>query len=100
MAHCIVCTTLLSINYPHGHGHIVRVGTVEEGQTLNSQRNYWTVDEVLTAMRAGDGFYTYGPTSKKSAWVHPMRCPHCGQEIIRSAHDAVPDNNLDNLPTC
>jgi hypothetical protein len=92
----IVCTEKQTFEHPHFHSHIVKVGT-GDGTGWNGQ---WTVSQVLVAMNNGETFYTQGPTSGKVALVHPYHCTHCNQTYIRSAPDAVADNNLDNLAAC
>jgi len=55
---------------------------------------------VLSAIDRGDGFFTIGVQSGRRAEVVAMSCPQCGHRIIRTAADAVYDNNLDSLRTC
>jgi hypothetical protein len=93
----IVCTVEAPVTRPHRHGHIVRIGT---RALFDNQHQTWTVAEVYAAMDAGDEFYTYGPQSKKAAAVHKYECHHCQADTLRSAPDAVKDNNLDSLPEC
>lgn len=92
----ITCTEQEPVTAPVSHQHIVRVGT---GSDAGWSRK-WTVNEVLTAMRQGDQFYTQGKTSGKVAQVEPYTCARCQRTYIRSAADRVEDNNLDNLPRC
>jgi hypothetical protein len=94
--HRIVCTTQEPSYLPNDRAHIVAVGT---GLPSGYDR-YWQLSEVLAAMDQGDGFYTYGEQSQKVALVHKYICPWCSKTHVRSAPDAVPDNNLDNLPRC
>jgi hypothetical protein len=82
---------------PNDRAHIVAVGT---GSSASSSDKYWLLSEVLAAMDAGDEFYTFGETSRKTASVDKYVCPWCTQTHIRSTPDAVEDNNLDNLPSC
>lgn len=93
----IICTNQEPVSQPNDRAHIVGVGT---GPTSAQYTNYWSLQEVLNAMDHGDTFYTYGETSGKSAWVTKYVCPNCTRTHIRSAPDAVTDNNLDNLSTC
>lgn len=90
----IVCVTT-----SHPHRHIVSVGI--SGQAAAPARTM-TVGEVRNALAAGDVFYTVGPTSGKVAIVHNDICKEygCTIQTIRSAADAVTDNNLDNLDDC
>lgn len=97
MRYRIVCTEQEPVwNDPH-HAHIVAVGVGTEPSAANAR---WTVGEVLAAMKRGDTFYTKGIYSGRVAEVHPYQCQRCSRPSIRSAADAVSDNNLDNLRTC
>lgn len=93
----IVCTNQEPANLPTKHAHIVAVGT---GITSDQYNRKWTLAEVLTAMKNGDTFYTQGKTTNKVAEVKPTKCAYCDQGHIKSAPDAVYDNNLDNLARC
>lgn len=92
----IVCTTQEPAYLPNDKAHIVAVGT---GLPSGYDR-YWRLSEVLAAMDHGDSFYTYGERSQKVALVEKYACPWCSKTHIRSVPDAIPDNNLDNLPRC
>lgn len=93
----VVCTRQVPPDRPNDQAHIVEVGT---NPTPDSYSRLWTVREVIEAMSRGDTFYTQGERSGKVARVEVVRCPICGRPYLRSAPDAVEDNNLDNLPTC
>jgi hypothetical protein len=88
----IVCVETL---YPHRH--ITHVGT---GPDPANQR--WDVMAVRAAIRNGDRFYTYSPSTGKTADVEPYDFWTGSRWIytIRSTPDAVWDNNLDNLRVC
>ena len=92
----IICTNQEPVSQPNDRAHIIGVGTGDS----SGYSAYWTLNEVITAMNQGHTFYTYGETSGKVALVHKYVCPHCTRTHIRSAPDAVTDNNLDNLSTC
>jgi hypothetical protein len=94
MDYRIICTHQEPSSIP-GHGHIVRVGT---GNSSRSYDRIWTVAEVYSAMDVGHRFLTYGEQSGKWALVQKYRC--CHRDTLRSAPDAVTDNNLDSLPSC
>jgi hypothetical protein len=93
----IVCT----VKEPPGHSnqeeHIVAVGV---GDDANTAVQKLSLDEVLVAMDLADIFYTKGTTSDTVALVQKYTCTRCGRVHIRSATDAVTDNNLDSLPRC
>jgi len=73
-----------------GHQHITHV--MYNGRVAQ-------VQEVYTLIKSGRyAFYTYSPSTGKTADVHTLDC--CGLHTLRSAADAVQDNNLDNLPPC
>jgi hypothetical protein len=93
-AHQIVC-----VETTHPHRHITHVG-IGELSWRASER--WTVNRVRDAIRDGDRFYTVSPSTRKAADVRPDTCRigGCVVETIRSAPDAVTDNNLDNLRVC
>jgi hypothetical protein len=93
----IVCTEQEPIYQLTAHAHIVAVGT---GNDANKATTRWTLSEVISAMNAGTVFYTYSPSTGKVALVVKVACARCGHTIIRSAPDAVTDNNLDNLRRC
>lgn len=90
----IVCVTT-----EHPHRHIVTVGI---GGLAASPLTTMTVKEVRDALTAGEIFYTWSPTANKVALVHKHTCkePLCTVKTIRSASDAVSDNNLDHLTVC
>lgn len=94
----VVCTRQVPADRPNDQAHIVKVGT---NPTTESYSRIWTVQEVIVAMGQGDTFYTQGEQSGKVARIEVVqRCAICGRAYLRSAADAVKDNNLDNLPTC
>jgi hypothetical protein len=93
----IVCTNQEPFGQPHSHAHIVTVGTGNDPAKADTRRS---LDEVLQAMDRGDTFYTRGITSGRVAQVEKYHCTPCRRTYIRSAPDAVQDNNLDNLRTC
>lgn len=90
--HRIVCVTL---DHPTDHKHIVSIGTATDPARPVTR---WTLDEIRTAMSAGDRFYTYTDGSP-AALVESYRCK-CGFSTIRSAPDATLANNLDRLREC
>jgi hypothetical protein len=94
--HRIIGTRQESFDTPHVHAHVVIVGT----EKLAGYSKLWTITQVYNAMDQGDTFYTYGEKSQKSAAVHKYNCPHCDENTLRSAPEAVTDNILNNLPTC
>jgi hypothetical protein len=89
----IVCVTT-----EEPHRHIVDVGT---GSRAGAPSWRWSVDEVRSALAAGDAFYTVSASGERAA-VHPDTCSvaGCSVKTIRSAADAGEDNDLDNLQTC
>jgi hypothetical protein len=92
----IVCT----VKEPSGHQnpkeHIVAVGVGD----VVSMVTHWTLDAVLAAMDLADIFYTQGATSDRVALVQKYPCTQCGRVYIRSAADAVTDDDLDSLRRC
>jgi hypothetical protein len=90
----IICVNTTKIIEGH-KAHISSVGT---GSASRWSRQ-WGVGEVRTAIANGDVFYTSN-SAGKIALVHPFDCGKCGYKTLRSAADAVTDNNLDELPSC
>jgi hypothetical protein len=90
----IVCVTT-----EHPHRHILSVGV---GGWSSAPTVRLTVGQVRAALSAGEVFYTYSPSTQKTALVDPDTCKAtgCTVKTIRSAPDAVWDNNLDNLAVC
>jgi len=93
----IICTNQEPVYLPTTHAHIVAVGT---GTDPDHWSRKWTLAQVIAAIDSGDVFYTHGRYSNKTALVRVVRCEKCNNRIIRSAPDAVTDNNLDRLPQC
>ena len=93
----VICTIQEPASQPPKHAHIVSIGV---GTTTDHYNQRFTLLQVIQMMNNGDRFYTQGPQSGKSAWVEKYYCPHCRQYHIKSAADAVLDNNLDSLPYC
>jgi hypothetical protein len=94
--HRIISTRQESFDTPHVHSHVVIVGT----EKTAGYSKLWTITQVYNAMDQGDTFYTRGEKSQKTASVQKYRCPHCDEKSLRSAPDAVADNNLNSLVTC
>jgi uncharacterized protein DUF3892 len=93
----IICTNQDPPYQPTTHAHIVAVGT---GTSPDHYDQKWTLNEVLAAMDRGNTFYTQGRQSGRVAEIEKYTCSTCRRIYIRSAPDAIPDNNLDNLPRC
>jgi hypothetical protein len=94
----IVCTEQVPA-HPHPYGKIVAVGTNAEGGAHATER--LSVADVVGRMNDGHSFYTRGLQSDKIAAVVKYWCSACGGEWhIKSAPDAVKDNNLDELRVC
>jgi hypothetical protein len=93
----IICTNQEPADRSTHDAHIVAVGT---GTSPDSYTRKWTVAEVYAAMDRGDTFHTIGRTSGRRAEVRKWSCRGCRRSTLRSASDAVTDNNLDELPQC
>ena len=93
----IICTNQEPAFQPPQHAHIVAVGV---GTTTVHYTHRFPLPQVIQMMNNGDLFYTIGPRSGKTAWVEKYYCVYCRQFHIKSAADAVKDNNLDSLPYC
>jgi hypothetical protein len=92
----VVCDNHAPVDEPEAHAHIVEIGT---GSTADHQARLWKVDDVISAIDAGDTFYTASPSTGREALVDVVACEYCGHRIIRSS-DALRDQDLDNLPDC
>jgi hypothetical protein len=81
------------------HEHITHVGT---GTDPDHAADRWTVKQVRSALANGDRFYTVSPSTGRVADVRAYDAHVAGRvvETIRSAADAVEDNNLDNIRVC
>lgn len=90
----IVC---VETEYPQQH--ITHVGT---GSDAGRATDRWTVGNVRSALRNGNRFYTYSPSTGLYADVEPYDVWTGTHWVltIRSTPDAVTDNNLDNLRVC
>jgi hypothetical protein len=97
--HRIVCTNQVPVGQPASHAHIVAVGI---GATSDAYTQRLSLEQVIAAIDRGEVFYTQGEQSGKVALVQKARCPNCyhHHQIIKSAPDAVTDNNLDSLAFC
>lgn len=70
----IICTNQEPAGQPNDRAHIVAVGT---GISPDKYDRYWSLNEVLSAMDQGHGFYTQGRNSGKVAVVQKYVCPNC-----------------------
>ena len=93
----IICTNQEPASQPPQHAHIVAIGV---GTTTENYSQRFSLSQVIQMMDNGDQFYTLGPRSGKTARVEKYYCTYCRQYHIKSAADAVEDNNLDSLPYC
>ena len=93
----IVCTEQEPAGAPPKHAHIVAVGV---GNDPNRAAQRLTTEQVIAMMDRGDRFFTKGDRSGRIAFVVKVYCTQCGRTIIKSAPDAVLDNNLDSLRYC
>ncbi len=89
-------TCRMTIDTEHGHRHVDRVGT----DTDMGGTKLWTVAAVANALARGDRFYVESPATGATAMVSNYYCTPCRTMTLRSAPDAVADNNVENLPPC
>jgi hypothetical protein len=77
------------------NGHITHVG-------LKGLPGIWTVAQVRGSIGRGNAFYTVSPSTRAVAGVEPYDLVQLSQklETIRSAPEAIDDNNLDRLRVC
>ena len=93
----VVCTEQVPAAAHPRAAKIVAVGTGVDPDRANDN---WTVAQVVSAIDSGHIFYTQGKASGKVAIIQKYWCAACGESHIRSAADAVIDNNLDSLRAC
>jgi hypothetical protein len=93
----IVCTEQEPADQHPTDAHIVAVGV---GTNPDQASERLTLERVLALIDAGNTFYTKGKATGKVALVQKVACMKCRRYIIRSAPDAVWDNNLDSLRSC
>ena len=93
----IVCVERDPMFLPRPHPHVARVGT---GLEPGTPARLWTVDEVIEGFARGDSFFTRSPSTGRIARIEIVACEVCGRRILRSATDAVTDNDLDELSGC
>jgi hypothetical protein len=77
-----------------GHWHASNIGT----RAATDRCEKWSVADVRAAMSAGVVFYTCDDEGKASL-ISAYDC-FCGYCTIRTPVDAVPENDLQVLPTC
>jgi hypothetical protein len=79
---------------------IAKVWCHKDGRTALGQQHEWTVAEVDARDEKDHKFYTFGLSSLRSAGVEPFDEVVSGQTVrsLRSTLDAIPDNDLENLP--
>lgn len=94
----VVCTEQVPYGACPESASIVATGVSSNGENYATER--LTVPEILSEMDRGVFFYTYGETSKSVVAVLSFWCSRCGKRHIRTAPDAVWDNNLDSLRYC
>lgn len=92
--HWVVCTNQDPSGASHDRAHIVQVGHQGTKEVLLE-----AVETVRRKLDAGHSYHTVSPSTGTRASVHKVDC-RCGFKTIRSAADAVLDNNLDNLRAC
>lgn len=98
----IVCTQQVPIDPPTSHAHIVRVGHVAwRTGAISHYERLESTEVIIARMANGDRFFTWSPSTGAVAQVHPIKCLSCNlYTSLRSAPDAILDNNLDNLAKC
>jgi hypothetical protein len=86
---------IVCVDRAEGHGHITHVG-------IQGLPGVWTVAQVRGCIARGNSFYTVSPSTRAVAGVEPydLRDLAPNIETIRSAGDAIDDNNLDALRSC
>jgi len=75
-----------------GHSHVVRVETVDTG----GGRRSWTVVDLVSATRQGEGFYAVSSAGAEID-VAPDVCPRCSIVTVVATHEA---GALERLPGC
>ena len=86
---------IVCVDRAGGTGHITHVG-------VSGLPGVMTVAQIRASIARGNSFFTVSPSTREVAAVEPYDAVELNQtiETIRSAADAVPDNDLDNLGAC
>jgi len=95
---------IVAVSTESAHRHIVKV---HAKHVLESATDEWhplqvfTVSQVIAMMAAGTSFFTYSRFTGKIAYVNHDTCGvrGCRVKSLRSAPDAVGDNNLARITT-
>jgi hypothetical protein len=87
------------VNIQGPHDHILSAQVQKQAGDHYEDRTTLTVATIRSKLTSGDRFETHSPSTQKIAAVHKDTCSvgDCKVETIRSAADAVADNNLDNM---
>jgi hypothetical protein len=90
---------IVCVDTERPHRHIEQVGTADY---LEQPVRLWTVTDVRAALVRGDTFHTESLSTGTRAEVHEDMCAadRCAAWTLRSAPDAMADNNLDNMSPC
>jgi Protein of unknown function (DUF3892) len=88
------------VNTQNPHSHIISAEVQKQVGTGYEPTRTLTVTTIISKLADGDRFETYSPSTDKVAAVQKDTCSEdgCNVETIRSAADAVTDNNLNNMP--
>jgi hypothetical protein len=81
------------------HSHILSAQVRKWNGSTYDDSNTMTVGTVRSMLTDGDVFQTFSRSTNKFAEVHKATCSAygCTFDTIRSAADAIADNNLDNM---
>lgn len=90
---------IVCVETAHPHRHINYVGI---GNDPDAASERLSVAQVRLAIREGKRFHTISPSTGRRAEVEAYDFYYQGGVVytIRSAADAIFDNNLDNMRAC
>jgi hypothetical protein len=79
----IVCVHRVTTQGLLEHGHVIAVGTVDDGSALTAPTAAWTAGEIVRAAEEGDRFVVGPPTASIPVTIDRQVCPKCGMGFIQ-----------------
>jgi hypothetical protein len=79
----IVCVHRVTTPGPLEHGHVIAVGTVDDGSALTTPTAAWTAAEIVRAAEEGDRFVVGPPAEPIPVTIDRRVCPKCGVGFIQ-----------------
>ena len=79
----IVCVHRVTTPGPLEHGHVVAVGTVDEGWGLMTPNAAWNAGELVRAVKEGDRFVVGPAAAPITVSIARQVCSRCGMWFIQ-----------------